>query len=277
MKKLVKIVCLFTLAFFLVNNNLFAVDFQIDQGKMRIKLPPGWSDGGIINVENRGKDPVKIRVYIADWVYSAKDGSKKFLPSNSNPLSCADWIKFYPADFTIPARGKQKVNFVVGVPQDATGGHYAVLFFEAETGTIYDQAKGINVKVYHRLASLFYVEPEGTIKKQAQLSDFKIEESQGKIKVDVNLQNTGNVDIPAKGSFDIIDEEGFVLTRGKFDEVYTMSQDKANLTTTTLNPGFSKGKYDLILTFDLDGGVLTEEWQIEVNEKGKIVGVKKVE
>jgi hypothetical protein len=164
---------LFFIWFCLINSNVYAVNFQIDQAKARIKLPPGWSDGGVINVQNKSKEPLSVRVYVSDWVYTGQDGSKDFMPPGTNPKSCAEWIKFYPADFTIPANGKQVVNFVVAVPPDATGGHYAVLFFEVEMGKSTD-GKGGGVKVYNRLGSLFFVEADGTIKREAKVSNFNI-------------------------------------------------------------------------------------------------------
>lgn len=280
MKKISKIGVFFVFFVFILfafNNNLFAFNFRIDKGKVNINLPPGWSDGGVVNAENLSSEPVKIRVYLGNWEYSNQDGSKNFLPPNTKPNSCVDWIKFYPADFTIPGHGKQKVNFVVGVPQGVSGGYYAVLFFEVEVGVVYDEAKGTYVRVYNRLASLFYVEPEGTIKKEAKLSDFKIRESEGNINLEVNFENTGNAALTAKATFDIITEEGFVLARGQFEDVYTMPKDKAHLLATTLSPGLSKGKYDVILTVDLDGAVLVKEYQIEVSASGRVVGVEEVE
>lgn len=255
--------------------NAFAVDFQIDQAKVRMRLPAGWSDGGVINVHNKDKEPVKIRVYVEDWVYSAADGSKNFMPAGTHANSCAEWIKFYPADFTVPPNGTQKLSYVVAVPPDATGGHYAVLFFEVALGETAGQTKGTVVKVFNRLGSLFYVEADGTIKREAEVSDFKIKSSQGSVEAGAVFQNTGNVDINSKGTFDIINEEGFVLARGDFNEVFTMPQDKARLyakSTTTGN--LTEGKYDAILTFDLGEATLVKEYSIGVSGSGNITSVQ---
>ena len=260
-----------------VNNNLFALDFQIDKAKVRVKLPPGWSDGGVIKVYNRDDEPINIRVYISDWVYTDQDGAKNFMPPGTHPNSAAEWIKFYPADFTIPGKGRQEVKYVVGVPPDAVGGYYAVLFFEVGVGDVWDEAKGVMVKVFNRLGSLFYVEADGTIKREAQVSDFKIRASSDGIEVEAIFQNVGNVDITAKNTLDIIDEEGFVLSRASFNDVYTMPQDKAKLYAKDASANFSKGKYDAILTFDLNGGILVKEYQIEVSSSGQVVDIKEID
>ncbi|MDD5005939.1 MAG: hypothetical protein PHS93_05500 [Candidatus Omnitrophica bacterium] len=278
MKNLTKIAVFFCAIYLLASNNLFAVDFRIDQGRVRVTLPPGWSDGGVITVENRGKEPIAIRVYSGDWVYSDQDGSKNFMPANTSPRSCANWIKFYPADFTIPKEGKQKVNFVVAVPPDAVGGHYAVLFFEVSSGTTWDEKKGVMVHVYNRVGSLFHVEPDGTSKKEGRISDFSIKTSKGNIEATAVFQNVGNVEITGRATFDVIDEEGVVFARGEFKEFYTMPDDKAELyARCPLDPKLHQipqGKYDVVLTLDLDGMLLVKEYQIEVSDTGNITKVK---
>ena len=84
-------------------------------------------------------------------------------------------------------------------------------------------------------------------------------------------------DISRPNTFDMIDEEGFVLARAKFDDVYTMPKDKAKLHAKSPGVNFSQGKYDVILTFDLDGGILVKEYRIDVSGSGRIVNIKEIE
>ncbi len=263
------------LCLLLTASDLFALHFRIDKAKVKINLPPGWSDGGVITVENLWDEPIDIRVYAGDWVYSDQDGSKVFLPTNSQPKSCAEWIKFYPASFTVPSHGRQKVNYVIAVPKDTSGGYYGVLFFEAEGGTAMDATTGAVVKVYNRIASLFLVEPEGTIEKKAEVSDINIEKTEGEVRIKANFSNTGNANITTKGIFDIIDQDGVVFTRGEFNEVYTMPQDKDKLFAKSEDTNLSAGKYDL--TFDLEGDILVKEYQIEVSPSGSITAINELE
>ena len=39
---------------------------------------------------------------------------------------------------------------------------------------------------------------------------------------------------------------------------------------------FSKGRYDLILTFDLEGNILVKEYQVDVSDSGQIVNLKEI-
>jgi len=255
-------------------NNVFALNFQIDKAKIMVELPPGWSDGGTIEVENKGDDPISVRVYVADWQYSEADGSKNFLPANTAENSCANWIKFYPADFTVPSKEKQTINYVIEIPNNASGGYYAVLFFEVQTGVSWDQTSQTYVKVYNRLGTLFYVEPEGSVRKEAQVSNLGIEELTGVVKATVNFNNTGNVQVVAKGSFDIIDNKGIVLARGDFGEVYAMPGDNFVVSATGYASVFEPGTYDVIVTFDLGKAVEVGEWKMAVNSAGEITGVQ---
>ncbi|MDD5291880.1 MAG: hypothetical protein PHY46_01670 [Candidatus Omnitrophica bacterium] len=273
-----KIVCFLVAAcLFLLAGDVFALHFRIDKGKVRMKLPPGWSDGGVIKVENMSGEPINVRAYVGDWVYSDQDGSKDFLPASNYSKSCAEWIKFYPADFTISPHGIQDVNYVVAVPQGAAGGYYAVLFFEAQGGTAVDSSTGASVKVYNRIASLFYIEPDGTVEVKAQVSGVNVINSRDGFQIKADFENTGNVDITSKGIFDIIDEEGIVFARGEFNEVYTLPQDKAKISAQSSGAGLMAGKYDLILTFDLGADILVKEYSIEVSSSGAIVGIKELE
>jgi len=277
MKKILKTAIL---AFFIwgyLSNICLALIFQIDKGKIRIRMPAGWSDGGVINVTNRSEKPIKMRVYISDWVYSSADGSKNFMPPGTHPNSCSEWIKFYPADFIVPENGKEVVNYVVGIPPNTSGAYYAILFFEVEVGETAGKTEGTKVKVYNRLGSIFTVEVEGTVKRVAQVSNFNIKKAEAGFEATADFENSGNVDITAKGSIDIINEEGFVLARKQFNDIYTMPLDKAKLYVENMDADLYKGKYDAILTFDLEGGVLVKEYQIEVSGSGEILNIKEVE
>jgi hypothetical protein len=253
-----------------------ALHFRIDRGKTRIKLLPGWSDGGVIKVENVSTDPVDIKVYSGDWIYSDQDGSKEFLPVNTDPKSCANWLKFYPTFFTIPPRSMQTVNFVIAIPSDAVGGHYAVLFFEAEGGTNVDASTGSVVRVYNRIASLFYVEPEGTIIRKVNISDVNIGKKNNTVEIKANFSNDGNVDVNTKGLYDLIDGQGMVFARGEFNEVFTMAGDKAKLSGKSEVNDLPSGEYDLILTFNLEEEILVKEYKVNVDSSGNINSVKEI-
>ena len=191
----------------------------------------------------------------------------------------------------IPARGAQTINYVVRMPADAQGGHYAVMFLE--TSLLRDvgypmeaETKELSVgtTLHIRLGVLFYLEAQNTVKRQASLSNLSVaKDSEGKsLLFACDFKNTGNADITTKPTFDIIDQAGMVYARGEFNEIYTFPQDEAKLTAAWKKP-LAKGKYDLILTLDLGqvlkearlgrGPVLTKEAEIVIGANNEVVKV----
>ena len=256
---------------------------QINPPKTRLIISPGSTQTGTINVLNNAKEAKKVKVYLEDWVYlPACDGSKDFRPAGTTELSAANWISFVPAEFTIPAYGRQVINYAVKVPPDAGGGHYAVLFFENYLGEQRPPREGVSVNLSVRVAALFYIEPKGTIKREARIDELKISKKEDKFYITVNFTNVGNVDIPVEANFFIIDEKGMVYTRGDFNEIYTLPQNTA-LLTSYWKEQIPKGKYDLILTVDISRALkeaglgevpaITKEAQIEIGDNGEVTRI----
>lgn len=256
---------------------------QIEPAKTRLIITPGNSQAGTINIYNHSREPKNVRVYLEDWVYlPACDGTKDFKPAGTASLSAASWISFVPSEFTIPAFAKKILNYTVRVPAQAKGGHYAVLFFENYLGEQKPIPEGVSVNLAVRIAALFYIEPKGTIERQARIDGLKITESQDKFYISVNFTNIGNVDITTKANFFIIDEKGMAYARGEFNEVYTLPGDSATL-SSSWKEVIPKGKYDLILTVDIgrvlkEAGLgevpaITKEAKIEIGDNGEVIRV----
>ena len=279
------------IAFLITFISLFSSDLyayraiQLDQPKIRLIIPPGQSATGRIEVRNPSDEPKEIKIYIEDWFYADNTGTKTFMPPGSVSSSCADWIKFVPVEFTVSAFGKQYVNYTVTVPRDASGGHYAVLFFESlmEKPQPQTQAMAV-VPVAIRIGSLFYIEVEGKTERTAQLSNLSIERNpeDKSLKISADFKNIGNVDITAGGSFHIMDSQGMVFARGEFNKVYTFPNDTAKL-TSQWKESLPEGKFDLIITIDLgkallelgmgSGPVVVKEAEIQIGPDGEVIRV----
>ena len=279
---------LITLVFsFLIFNSSFAVELpSINKSKIRLSIASGEAKYGEIIIENTSSETRSMRVYLSDWYYlPAANGTKEFVSAGSTSLSCAPWISFSPAEFTLEPFAQQKINYTVKVPEGASGGYYAAMFFESVFGKLESQQKefkaGMNIVI--RVATLFYIEPAGSIKRSALIDNLSF----GKDKSDsptigLDFKNTGNVDITCGGTFNIMDEEGMVYARGEFNDVYTFAASSAKLSAICKDPP-KKGKYDLILTFDLGkaleednfgrGPVITKEVKIEIGDNGQFTAL----
>jgi len=256
---------------------------QIEPAKNRLIIPPGTSKSGSIKIYNLSGEPKKIQVYLEDWVYlPICDGTKDFKPGGTTPLSAAKWITFLPSELTVPAYGRQLVNYTVKVPADAKGGHYAVLFFQNYLQEPQKTSEGVNVNVAVRVASLFYIEPAGTINRKVSIDRLKMERQAGKWNISAKFNNLGNADINTKGTFFLIDQKGMVYARGEFNEVYTFGGDSANL-IATWKGAIPDGTYDLVMTIDIgkaleDAGLgripaLTREATLTILDNGDTVKI----
>lgn len=265
-----------------------AVDLpDINKSKIRLSIAPGKAEYGDIIVENQSSEPRSMRVYLSDWDYlPAADGTKEFLPIGSTPLSSAAWISFSPAEFTLPPFSKQKIDYSVKVPANASGGYYAALFFESIFGKAQPAKEGMQVgmNLVIRIATLFYIDVEGTVKRAALIDNlsFKKDVQNSRYSIGLDFRNTGNVDISAGGTFHIMDDKGMVIARGEFNNIYTFPAANAKL-VATLKEGLPEGKYDLVFTLNLGkaleeanigrGPIITKEAEISIGKNGEILSI----
>jgi len=280
-KKISIILIFFILGVFLFDlTALEAATLRLDQTKIRITAGPGQAKNGVIHVDNPTDRVVHVKVYPEDWRYaSARDGTKEFNLADSTSFSCAGWISFFPSEFDVGPFGRQTVNYTVKIPSDAAGGHYAVLFFESMLGDAGRQ-EGVGMNLLVRLGVIFYVEPEGAIKRQALISGLDFTKTKdGFLNILADFKNTGNVDLFCGSTYNIIDKQGKVYARGAFNDAYTLPGDDAKL-TGTWSGAIPDGVYDMVLTFDLSkvpgqegalaGMVITKEAQIKVTADGQV-------
>jgi hypothetical protein len=279
------------LCVFFYSPELFALKIvQLDQAKVRLFIPSGASKSGRIEVKNDDAQPKQLKAYLEDWFYEDTEGSKNFALAGTTPRSCAPWISFAPVEFTVPPFGKEYVNYIVRVPQDVKGGYYAVLFFESALGEKEEisqestEGSSVSVPISVRVGSLFYVEVKDTVKRQIQIKRFSVQRQAQRdpLSIIIDVENIGNVDVTAGGIYNIINKKGEVYARGQFKDVYTLPQDKANLTAKWKDE-IPQGQYDLIITLDLGkaleemgvgrGPIMAREAQIEIGGNGEVLKV----
>ena len=233
---------------------VYAGKVSLDPAHVRLEVLPGGSTSGSLRVDNPSGEEVKIRVYLEDWRYSScSDGSKEFFPPGTMPLSCAKWIDFSPAEFTIPPFGRQAINYTVRLPQDAKGGHFSVMFFETDMSESGGGDVELDIKLKARLGALFVVEAKDSLACEAGLSGLTVSRDSGVFKIAGNFKNSGNTDIAPRITFDIIDPKGEVYARGKFSDIFTLPQDECRIEAET-KEHLNEGEYILIITLNLGRG-----------------------
>ena len=281
-----RIIIFLALLCLVLTNSIWAIELPfINKSKIRHSVAPGESIYGEIIVENGSSETRSLKVYLEDWYYlPAADGSKQFVPAGSTALSCANWVSFSPSELTLEPFSKKKVNYSIKVPLNAKGGYYAALFFESIFGKLQAEQERISavMNIAVRIATLFYVEAEGTTKREAEVKNLSCvkKDRSDTYSVEIDFLNTGNVDITTDSSCHIMDGQGMVYARGQFNDAYTFPQGSAKLIADCKGK-IPKGNYDLILTIDLGkalqeagmgrGPVITKEAQITIGDSGEVL------
>ncbi len=280
--------------FFCFFGSLFIPTAQADklpfmnQSKIRIMVAPGERAFGEMTLENPTDKAKNMRLYLEDWYYlPGGSGAKEFLPVNSTAFSACPWITFFPAEAIIPPFGKQKINYVVSVPKDASGTRFASLFFETlvTESSLSDTGRSAGLDISVRVATLFYVEVKGAVERKANISHLKIEPSASKagtLEITLDFENVGNTDITTAANFSLMNKDGLVSARGAFNDLYTFPGGKG-IFLGVWKGKIAPGEYDLVVTVNLGkalmdagvgrGPVITKEASVTIGENNQIVQI----
>lgn len=261
MKKLFMAIGLIVLIFSVFPADASAQLF-IAEGKIKKVIVPGQTVTESITVHNSTNQPVEVSVYLEDFEYVVPfDGTKKFYPAATHNRSAAKWVNFEPREFRLSPYAKQKLNFTVNVPQDASGGYYGVMFFERKD---VQQITGpVGVQIISRVGSLLFFETADS-KKRVTLSDLSFDKSVLKGRV----ANTGDIYLVAKCLYYVLDKEGIPVDRGELDPFYFSENSQKDI-MIHFPDSLPVGSYTAVLTFDLEDGVsFVDEVNFMVDQSG---------
>jgi len=236
----------------------------LEQGKVVIAVSPGEHSSGSLLIHNTSSDKSIVKVYWEDFEYKTPyDGTKEFLPAGTAPGSASQWVIFSPQVFTLPAFGRQKIDYTVTVPSTIKEGHYGVLFFERSSDPLNSDT---GVTLVTRVGCLFFIEPKEKNKK-ADLQNMGIKDSS----FTTTFVNQGNVVLIPHTTYYIMEGEGVVLIRGEAKKLYVPPGASASL-EIPLKKKFKPGQYTLVVNSDLeDGDVVVKEIGLTVDPSGQLV------
>lgn len=165
-------------------------------------LAPGTNAEGTTKVINDSDVPLTFTVGVQDYIVSDSKGTPNLLPPSTlnNKYSAAAWIGVSPSTFTVKPHEKQILNYFIQVPADAKpGGHYAALVYQPKVDTQPKRTGGI---VTAQIGSLFYITVKGTVKENAQVTNFFANPLQeyGPVKLLTQIKNNGDLHITPTGS-----------------------------------------------------------------------------
>jgi len=217
----------------------------------------------VLSIQNTSNEPADVKVYWEDFQYkSPYDGTKDFLPAGTAPSSASQWVTFTPQEFTLPAFGKQRIDYTIAVPSTIQEGHYGVLFFE-KSSTLLKNGEGVSLVT--RVGCLFFIEPKDKVKK-AVLQDIAIKTDS----ITANFVNQGNVILIPHTTYYLMQNGGLVLLRGDNKNAYVPPGATASI-EVPLKKKLSQGQYTMVVNADLDDGdVVVKEIGLSVDASGQV-------
>lgn len=256
----------FVLSFLVVlfSSSLNCFAMQIDKTKLVVDLEPGENYTDTITFKNTTQGDLAVRVYLEDFVYTAPFMSdKKFLPPYSTDFSIGDAISYSPVEFSLSPQQERRVNISIKANMEDKSLKAGVLFFEVAMGSGFD-ATGKQVALLNRIGTLLFVHSTHG-RRTAEIVDVVGDYN----KMQINLKNSGDKFVIAKGSYYVMDNDGLMQDRGVFKPRYFFPGDVAQIDFDSSS--LLKGQeYMMVLTFDLgDSSVLVRELDFSVDESGK--------
>lgn len=228
----------------------WAFGFQIEPARIELSVPAGKRRGQTLSVTNQKPEgDIHLASYARD-LRSAPDGTYEYPEAGSTAWSAATWIEVVPGELDVAAKTTQQVRLSVSAPEGATGGHYAMVFFESTPG----YAEGSGVGVNFRIGVLVEVVIPGTERFEAQLKNVALE-APNRLRVD--FFNAGNVLVRPVGAVKVFDAAGKKAAEWPFNPKYLgVLPDTLRYFMTDLDKPLPPGRYRARVEIDYGGPAL---------------------
>ena len=157
----------------------------------------------------------------------AENGKPVFIDDTYLRFSCQSWIDIKPKSFQIRAGEGKEVSISIKVPKNASGGNYASVLFDVDTGDLVQ--KGNQVGLTIRTGTMVLLIVRNTIKLDAKIESFRIAEQPGKSIFEVLLKNNSNIHIKPIGNVVIFNDKNRVVDRINLNENSFISPQSTRL------------------------------------------------
>jgi hypothetical protein len=225
-----------------------------------------------LHVSNEGDAPVTMRGSVTDLWFDPATNEKVFAAPGTLPRSAANWVTFVPATFTVSPHGTATVKALITPPPEATGGAYAVLFFESKPEATHDPSSpGRAVYANVRLGALLLLNASGTEDYRIAVTDTALTppDAHRNLELSFQLLNAGNTHIFPEARLTIVNGRKQVVARAEADvkRFFPGQKDSIRLTWSGSLPA---GEYTCVLTVTYGNDkVHTETMPLRVGQPGE--------
>jgi len=231
--------------------------------RVDLNVVPGENRTGVITVENKGGNPVRVLGYITDLGMD-QQGNLTFPEGGTLSFSCESWMLVNPEDFTLSQGSNQRVRYTFKVPDDASGTYLASIFFQTKPQDI---TKGSGSKLAVRVGTIFVITVTGTGTKIGELTSLTMNNTgkENMAQIELGFKNKGNLLLRPKGTVEIKNESGWTVEKLAVNDdnqaVLPYSERVMRIPIANIKPG----SYDLNATIDYGGAeILSGELKVNL-------------
>ncbi len=180
------------------------------------------------------------------------------LTEDDTAYSLASWTTVSPTTVVIPARGSQVFDFNITLPLGAEpGSHLGSIIVQTEAATLDESG----VAVSQEIGPLILVSVSGDIVVGAEVASFTTDSfwEKGPILFETRVTNTGNVHFKPRGTIEIKNMFGKVVTTIDVQEKNVLPDSTRLLVDEWAADGFTVGSFtaDLTLVYGPDDTIIT--------------------
>lgn len=195
---------LFSLAFlFSISLGLSAIatslSLNILPAKVFVTEEKGETTESVISITNPNDFAIKVSVEVENFIPGVIPGDIEFIAPIKGKESLANWIEITKS-FSVEFKSKKDITFQIKVPKDtSSGGHYAVIFFNAVP-----KAGGIGgaLQIGSRVGSLVMLTVPGEISQESRISKFSTPRliNYGPVDFEILVENGGTSHFKTEGT-----------------------------------------------------------------------------
>ncbi len=181
------------------------------------------------------------------------------ITEDDTTYSLARWVTITPQTTNVAARGSQIFEYTINVPADAEpGGHFGSLIVATEPVQIDQTGPAVTQEV----GPLVLVRIAGDTFQEASIVEFATEKNiqeKGPITFSTRVENTGNVHFKPRGTIEIKNMFGSVVTNIDLEEKNVLPGSIRKLVNDWSPTGLTAGRYtaQLTLVYGVDDTIVT--------------------
>ncbi len=218
---------------------------SISPAYVELTLDKGRPAGKFL-ITNVGEEEERYRIR-ALYFHFTEDGVLQEIPPDEHAM--ASWIKFNPKEFTLPARTKQNVRFVV-VPRGKLrrGEYWAAMELESLKTTFAkgDDGEGRSLKVEIIPAILVPIFGKvGDIRLEAIHKGAEVVWQEKKRSIVSLISNTGEGRFFITGRYEIISPSGETVSEGSMGRAYVLPGSSRKFTASLDDAKLPENRYTI--------------------------------